>query len=182
MIKNDELQKIEIEGFISFPVWRGFQNRAGFYASKVVGEDVECSYSYGIGGDSIIDFEGPEMYHQNAFDYLIENQEEIKEVLLNALLEEYPDIQSLYGYEGEDKEKWSPDVTDVEEFKKLIGVKRLHFMHVEKDNYAYVGFEFGCEWDDEHGLGIMMHKNRVIKVGGADSAFMNWIAESDLDD
>lgn len=45
---------------------------------------------------------------------------------------------------------------------------------------AYVGFSFWCTWDDEHGLGVMTHKNRVVKIGGVDTALLNWIAESDL--
>ena len=53
-------------------------------------------------------------------------------------------------------------------------------MNVEKDGIAYVGYEFGCIWDDEHGLGVMTHKTRIIDFGGADSSFLTWIARKDL--
>ena len=54
-----------------------------------------------------------------------------------------------------------------------------------KRNYfaliAYIGFELGCVWDEEHGLGVMTHRDRVVDVGGADTAFTEWIAENDAE-
>ncbi len=41
------------------------------------------------------------------------------------------------------------------------------------------GYEFGCRWDDEHGLGAMTHAGRVVEVGGADTAILEWIATGD---
>ena len=43
---------------------------------------------------------------------------------------------------------------------------------------AYVGWEFGCTWDDEHGLGVMTHGNPIVNVGAADIAF-GWEAKND---
>ena len=45
----------------------------------------------------------------------------------------------------------------------------------------YVGYEFGCEWEDEHGLGVLMHGTRVVDVGFADTAILLWIAEADAE-
>jgi len=36
---------------------------------------------------------------------------------------------------------------------------------VEKDGIPYVGFEFGCTWDEEHGLGVLMHGTRTVEIG-----------------
>lgn len=47
---------------------------------------------------------------------------------------------------------------------------------------AYVGYEFRCTWDEEHGMGVMTHKNRVVAIGGADVSILEWIAESDLNE
>lgn len=49
-------------------------------------------------------------------------------------------------------------------------------LSVEKDGEAYIGFEFGCPWDREHGLGVMTHAGRVVEVGQADTSF-NWPRE-----
>jgi hypothetical protein len=46
----------------------------------------------------------------------------------------------------------------------------------EKDGYAYIGFELGCTWDEEHGDGVMMQKDRVIEIGLAATSFDSWVA------
>ena len=74
-----------------------------------------------------------------------------------------------------------PEVSDIEGFRNLIGLANIHVLAVEKDDIAYIGFELGCTWDSEHGLGFMMHGSRVVKLGGADTSFLEWIAEQDLD-
>ena len=48
-----------------------------------------------------------------------------------------------------------------------------------KDGLPCFGYEFGCTWDGEHGLGVLMHGKRVVEVGGADTAFTLWIAKRD---
>ena len=40
--------------------------------------------------------------------------------------------------------------------------------------------DIGCTWDDEHGLGFMVHGDRVVKLGGADTSFLEWVAERDV--
>jgi hypothetical protein len=52
-------------------------------------------------------------------------------------------------------------------------------MAVTRSNAAYVGLEFGCTWDEEHGVGVMTHQGRAVKIGGADTAFLAWVAEGD---
>ncbi len=44
---------------------------------------------------------------------------------------------------------------------------------------AYVGYQFACGWDDEHELGVMTHRGRVVSIGGGDTAFLSWIAKRD---
>lgn len=73
-----------------------------------------------------------------------------------------------------------PDVENITQFKSLIGLSAVHLLHISKEGTAYVGYEFGCTWDDEHGLGVMTHKDRIIEIGGADTSFLTWIAEDDL--
>lgn len=38
-------------------------------------------------------------------------------------------------------------------------------MDSEIDCHAYIGFELDCSWDDEHGVDVMMHKDKVVKIG-----------------
>lgn len=45
----------------------------------------------------------------------------------------------------------------------------------------YIGYEFGCEWEEEHGLGVLMHGTKVIEVGFAETAHTLWIAGKDAE-
>jgi hypothetical protein len=49
-------------------------------------------------------------------------------------------------------------------------------MENEKDGFAYAGYQFRCTWDQEHGLGIMTHRDRIIEIGGSDSSFA-WVRD-----
>jgi hypothetical protein len=55
----------------------------------------------------------------------------------------------------------------------------VHILPVERDGLGYIGFELGCSWDEEHGVGVMLHGGRIIDIGSADTAFLSWIAERD---
>lgn len=180
--KNVKKKSFNIEGEVHLPSWNGFQSRNGVYGSKDSTGKTNCIFYYSIGGDSTLEIESPKEYHKKAFEYLIENQEQIKDSILISLMNEYPNIQDEYDYEPEDKRELMPEIINPNDFKKRIGLSQLHFVNVTKDTIGYIGFEFGCEWDDDHGLGIMTHKDRVIKIGHADTSFMQWVAEEDLTD
>ncbi|GAA6764588.1 hypothetical protein AAFH68_05180 [Flavobacterium sp. CGRL1] len=117
--------------------------------------------------------------HENGIDYLENNQTEILESILTELLKVYPDWQKDYGYSEEDKPDFMPDVTTIKGFANLISPTAIYITSVFKDDLPYIGFLFSCSWDSEHGLGVMTHKNRIIEIGGADTAFLTWIAEKD---
>lgn len=53
---------------------------------------------------------------------------------------------------------------------KVMGLHDVHVLATAKDGFAYIGFEFGCNWDDEHGFGVMTHTDRVVAVGLAHAA------------
>lgn len=40
----------------------------------------------------------------------------------------------------------------------------------------YIGLDFGCAWDAEHGYGMMMAGTDVVETGGADVGGLSWIA------
>ena len=86
-----------------------------------------------------------------------------------------------YGYSDEERTTLIHPVADAGDFRRLTGLHAVHVHQVTKDGVPYVGFEFGCTWDDEHGLGILMHGQRAVEIGGADTAFLLWIAEQDAE-
>ena len=84
-----------------------------------------------------------------------------------------------YGYEDEELDEYMPNVDNIQEFKEIMEPKRVYILDVENDGMAYLGFHFICSWDEDHDYGVMMHKERVVKMGGGDVAFLSWIAEED---
>jgi glutamine amidotransferase-like uncharacterized protein len=182
-LKIDSYEGYEIktiEGTIQLPAWAGFQSRKGAYGSADGQEKSDGLVKLIVGGDMVLDNPEVTQVHVEAYNYLVQNQEGIRDAILTALLAQYKELQEDYGYYDEDAASVMPDVNDVSQFKSLIGLSTVHLMNVSKDGTAYIGYEFGCSWDDEHGLGFMTHKDRVIKIGGADTSFLTWVAKEDL--
>ena len=129
------------------------------------------------------DFENykkPNKKHKNGLNFLQDNQVQILESILNALLEKYPSLQEIYDYSEEDKKDFMPNLTDVKGFADLLSLGTFYVTSVYKDDIPYIGFLFSCSWDSEHGLGIMTHKDRIIEIDGADTAFSIYTAKEDL--
>lgn len=98
---------------------------------------------------------------------------------LNAVFDEYPRIQ--LDHSGFAEPSSIPDLEDVDglcDLVELIGI----FVHpISRDGRPYVGLEFSCPWDPEHGLGVLVNGSRVVETGGGDTALLLWIAQRDLD-
>ena len=167
------------EGEILLSSWAGFQSRNGPYSGIDSQTPSNGKCQIFVDADYKQDDESAKPYYINAYNYLLENQERIKQQILDSLLSHYANWQTLYGYGPEEKEEYMPDVDHVDNFKKLIGLSIVHLIDVEKDGFGYVGFEFGCTWDEEHGIGVMTHKDRIIRTAAADTAFSTWVAEED---
>lgn len=130
-----------------------------------------------IGGDSKA--EKLEEKHRLAYEYIVSNQKKLLNLILNELMNKYPEMQEEYGYDEDELEEFMPSISDIYEFKSILMPKRIYILNVENEGISYIGFHFMCSWDEEHEFGIMMHKERIIKMGGSDSAFLSWIAEED---
>ena len=124
--------------------------------------------------------EEPTKEQQNGLEYLQQNQEAILKSILNELLKQYPELQKTYDYPEEDKADFMPDLQDIRGFADLLSPVNFYVTSVIKDGYPYIGFGFSCSWDGEHALGVMTHKERVVEIGGAETAFDTWTAEKDL--
>jgi hypothetical protein len=105
--------------------------------------------------------------------------EDHQQQILDKLLAEYPKWKPDYGYSEEDAKHFMPDVTSKEAFKNLIMLANVHVLPVEHEGIAYIGYEFNCQWDVEHGMGAMFHDARMVELGMAESSFMLSKAQSD---
>jgi hypothetical protein len=142
--------------------------------------EYDLNIKLNIGGETIIN--KITNIHENGYKYLHEKQSEILETAINEIYNSYSDWQEEYGYEGVEKQKLMPNLLCSDNLKKLVTPIKVYILDIENDNMPYLGIEFVCKWDEDHGVGIMMHKNRIVKIGGANIAFLTWIAEEDKEE
>lgn len=171
---------LSLEGNVELHVWKGFQNRSGVYASRSEQETSSGQFKIDVGGDMFVDAPTVSQEHLAAYEYLVAHQANVQSAILAGLLTWYCELRPRVFREVE-AIGWSmPEVHHADEFRRLMGLSVVHLMNVSKNGVAYVGYEFGCSWDEEHGFGVMTHKDRVIEVGQADSSFLSWVAEKDV--
>jgi hypothetical protein len=160
------------EGILTLNSWKGFQSRQGFYSSLDKDESSDGVVKVFVHGKEIDYVKITTIQQVNAIRFLVDNSDAIRNALLFGLLNELPSLKEIY-------EDLIPDIDNIEDFKNLIGLSNLHIMESDKNDFAYIGFELGCDWDDEHGVGIMMHKDRVVALGLAETSFDNWVTFDD---
>jgi hypothetical protein len=92
--------------------------------------------------------------------------------VLRALLPHYERMRPEFiDFLGAEADRLMPAVATVEELRALIDLRQVHIHPWSKDGIGYVGLQFGCTWDREHGLGVLLHRERVVDLGGADVSF-----------
>jgi len=171
-LKPDIIIGDNYEGVISLPAWKGFQSRQGWYGSKDSNELSNGEVKVFVNGRQVDQVKTTTEEQINALGFLNDNDAKIRDAILQALLEEIPEIRDIY-------EDLVPEINSIADFKPLLGLSIIHVMDSDKDGFAYIGYEFGCDWDEEHGIGVMMHKDRVLEIGQADISFNSWITYKD---
>ena len=167
-----------------FPSWAGFQSRLGPYASvnkkkPSKGEAKVSVCAPGGGGDAPAEKADPDTSQVKAYQCLKEHEEAVARSVRKAIFDLYTQKLCAEYREAGVEEEFAPEIGSPDELRTLIGLTTVHVLGIAKSKVAYIGFEFGCTWDDEHGIGVMTHKERIVEVGGADCSFLGWIAEKD---
>ena len=170
---------VSLEGEIELSIWKDFQNRSGPYAARSAQEDSTGLFKFDVGGDMVVESPTICPEHLAAYEHLLSEQEQVQSSILARLLNWYTELRPRVFREVVAIGWFMPEVYQTDDWRKLIGLSSIHLMNVHRDGLAYVGYEFGCSWDEEHGLGLMMHGNRVVDLGHADSSFLTWVAEED---
>jgi hypothetical protein len=176
-------------GRIVLTSWRGFQCRLGAYASQSSSNESDGLVRVRVEVHDDGAQSPPSAEQVNAFRYLLEHQDAIRDSLVTAIFEEYPVIRQRFLEQGFVNDSEMPVLESPDELKAHIGLSTIHVLRVAKNGAAYFGFEFGCTWDEEHGLGVMMHQDRIVelpdmgigKVNDADIASEGWMAEADAE-
>ena len=157
--------------------WRGFQTRKGSYGSMRSKDPSDGTVSLVLRGA-----EQPTAREEKAVLWLMQNEGAVQKSMLEHLKQIYPALREQYNYGEGDPDCYMPDVGDEHDFRGLIGLHSVFIHPLQREGLPYLGFEFGCTWDNEHGLGFMMHGDRVVDCGGADTSFLLWIAKKDAEE
>jgi len=162
----------------ALPSWAGFQIRNGPYGA-VSGEGesdglVHIVFAPEGRGDSPIAPDEASMVR-----WVIGNEKSVHDGAMARLLQEYPRFreQVFDCYDEEDAEKMAPPVTTVADLKRLCGIVSINIHPLVKAGVPFVGVEFGCTWEEEHGAGVLLHGNRALECGAADTAILLWMAK-----
>lgn len=159
-------------GRIKLPAWAGFQSRGGAYCSRDTKAPSDGSVAVNVTPPEKAKALVPTEAQCRAVQFQMERGEEVVRAILSALLPHHRELKKDWDLGDE----LMPAITSEDELRKHIGLGQVHVLPHEADGLAYVGFECGCEWDDEHGLGIVVHRARVVAIDGADIAF-SWQPE-----
>ena len=109
-----------------------------------------------------------------AFDYLVEHQQEVRDIILKAVMKAYPKKLAPWFVSGEPipevlahlpKKFARPD-----ELKPHTYLATVYVLKQEKSGMAYIGYGLEATWEVEHGLGIVMHGNRILDIGDEEVA------------
>ena len=107
---------------------------------------------------------------KKALEYLLLNEKKLGDILVDKIFQGYNRLRIEYG-EPEDS-SFMPRLNKSGELVKYIELTRIHILPNNKDNHSFIGFYFGgCSWDEEHGLGILTWKDKVVKVGQIEDAY-----------
>ena len=161
-------------------VWAGFEKQQGRYGSQSspYPSDGSVSITFAPEGRGTEPLSSAE---SKLIDWFLENYVQQTTAILSGILTEYPAIRRSYldAYGDEGVSDLLPEISSIDDLRRLIRLHNINIHQVKKSDVPYIGYEFGCEWDDEHGLGVLMHANRIVEIGYADTAIHVWIAEED---
>jgi hypothetical protein len=172
-MKNLKLVDNAYEGTINLPCWIGYDLPDDKPFTGEVRIIIGQSYT-----------EQPYVITEadaKAIEYLLANAEAQQQAILTELAVKYPKWQLDYGYSPQDAAQFMPDITSMDDFKKLIVLANIHILPIAQNGSSYFGYEFNAQWDVEHGMGCMFHEGRIVDFGMAESSFVLWKAQNDLD-
>ena len=166
-----------LTGSDTFKTWAGFYNNPNGVVTVIVYPPEEVERDTQAASKV-----PPQPAQVEAYRHLKENEAAVTTAVLRAVFKEYPRMRELRGADDEDydHEEWPmPPVKKQDELKRTFGPVRFYVLNYSRDGIAYIGMDMRCRWDPEHGLGVMMHKSRVLAVGEGDVSFGRAILKTD---
>lgn len=109
----------------------------------------------------------PSEQQVNTINYIIQHQDSIVKKMLETIWLKWAEIDQDYSIE--DYEDF-PKISMKEDLRKVFNIHTIYIQALYKEDYAYFGLEGSCMWDEEHGIGFLLHKSRLVAFGDAEEA------------
>jgi hypothetical protein len=168
---------VDWEGSVTLPAWREFASRPGSFARERGFFDTAVRLRIAAPGGR--ERPEPSAAQANAYRYLVGHDAVLRDNIVRALYLNYPALKAEYDL-APDQAHRMPDLTAPDDLRNLCCLTTIHLFDTSWDGASYVGFEFGCTWDDD-GMGVMTHRGRMVEIGGPAVAYEEWLARRDLD-
>ena len=164
---------------LRLPSWAGYQSRNGAYGSRDKSESSDGSVELIFAPEArgLEPLTEQEMLLISWFEL---NEPDVSESVKASIID-WCSPQSLDRTSRFDFDDDFPVIVNEEDLKDNVGLYAVNIHQLDVGGVPYFGFEFGCEWDEEHGLGVLMHGTRLVEVGLADTAIHLWLAEQDAE-
>jgi len=157
-------------GRIPLNSWKGFQTRLGAYESVSADTPSDgivcvCVEPAEPPPTETSRKQPPSATQADANRDFVDCERAIHDRIVQAVVEFYNSVVDTYiEYRVPDL---PPALDSPDQLRGLIGLNFVHVLAEEKDGVCYIGCQFGCEWDEEHGLGVMTHGGDVVEVGAS---------------
>lgn len=120
-----------------------------------------------------------------AYEQLATQAATVREAILVAVFDWYQQDYLTWrdenGYDEDEAARYLPALTEPAQLAGLVQLTAINVFPTASNGLSYTGYEFVCSWEEEHGLGAMLHGSRIVEVGGADTAILEWIAARDAE-
>ncbi len=152
---------------LTLPSWAGYQSRFGPYTSvdKAAPSDGKAKLVFAPDGRGAAPLSAQEL---SLVDWFEVNEPNVSAAVKAVIL-------------GWDDPYAAEYITDEDMLKRNFGLYSVNIHQLVSGGLPYIGFEFGCAWEEEHGPGVMMHGTRLVAIGDADTALHLWVAQNDAE-
>jgi hypothetical protein len=103
-----------------------------------------------------------------AYAYLKDHEVELRDKILATMLKMVRDHYDFSDLENSDE---LPKIESLEELQTNMQIQGILVHEYAKDGYAYIGISFVCTWDEEHGAGVLLHRDRIVEYGTGDTTY-----------
>ncbi|QUX92502.1 hypothetical protein CYL31_14320 [Marinomonas sp. A3A] len=164
------------EAEVNLPEWAGFQERNGPYGALSSSEPSDGTIKIVFAPEGRD--EGPITTEEmELINWFLSNQSDVIGSIVGTLFLNYSSIRDNFIEEcGEEMAEYFPPVNLADDIKSVVGVVSVNIHQVAKNGIPFIGVEMGCNWEEEHGLGFLLYGNKIVEVGGADTAILLWLA------